>query len=105
MEALEVNVGPVKGLGNVQGRFKSIAKVTLRVERTRGLNIGYDRQHMNQYKQRGEEDWGEATRLFTGDIELGMDPTWERNGSFVVQQTNPLPMNVLAAFPDLAIGG
>lgn len=105
IEALEIDIGPVRGLGMVQGRFKSIAKVTLRVEATRGLSIGYDRDHMNEYKQRGEEDWGEATRLFTGDIELGTDPYWQQNGSFVVQQTNPLPMNVLAAFPDYAIGG
>lgn len=105
LETLELDVGQVRGLGYVQGRQKSIAKVTLRVEKTRGIFIGHDTSHLIEHKARSTEAWGEPTSLTTGDIDVILDPHWSRNGSFVVRQTDPLPMTILAAFPDVALGG
>lgn len=105
IETLAMDVGAIRGLGTVQGRFKSIAALTLRVELSRGMFLGPDRTRMREWKQRSNEAYGTPIALYTGDFEQTLDADWNTNGSVVIQQRDPLPMNVLAIMPDVAIGG
>jgi hypothetical protein len=41
----------------------------------------------------------------TGDKGVTMSPSWNKDGYVVVQQRDPLPMNLLALIPDVAVGG
>jgi hypothetical protein len=105
IETLALDVGAVQGLGTIQGRFKSVASVTVRVEQSRGMFIGPNRGKMREWKQRTNEPYGTAIALFTGDLEQTLDADWNRNGNVVIQQNDPLPMAVLAIMPDVAVGG
>jgi len=109
IETLPLDLGSVQGLGTVQGRFKSVSQVTLRVDRTRGIWVGAkdgtrESGNLVEYKQRGTEAWNEATRLYTGDVEIVTPWDWNKTGSVVVKQFDPLPMSILGIMPDVTLG-
>lgn len=110
IQTLPLSMGDINGLGNVQGRLKSISKVTIRVEETRGIWLGTDDYpkesgKLVEYKQRQNENWNEAIGLFTGDIEMTPTPTWNTQGQVCIKQFDPLPMTILAIMPDITLGG
>lgn len=109
MQTLGLDLGQVQGLGTVQGRMKSVAEVTLRVENTRGIFVGpyddtRDGKHLVEYRQRSTEAWNEAIRLYTGDIRITPPWDWNTEGSMIVKQFDPLPMTILAIMPDVTMG-
>lgn len=104
IETLDLDIGAVRGLGTVQGRLKSIASVTIRVERSRGMFLGPNRSLLREWKQRSSEPYDTPIALFTGDFEQVFDADWNTNGSIVIRQSDPLPMNILAVMPDVALG-
>lgn len=109
IKTLDIDLGQVRGLGTVQGRMKSISEVTLRVERTRGIWLGYadearDSGKMVEFKQRSTEAWNEAIGLLTGDLKITAMPHWSTGGNVVVTQFDPLPMTILAIMPDVTLG-
>lgn len=110
LETLNLDLGQIQGLGTVQGRMKSVAEVTFRVEETRGIwtgNKDTDRDALNglvEYKQRSTEAWNEAIQLYTGDLRITPHWDWNQKGSVVVKQFDPLPMTILAIMPDVVIG-
>lgn len=88
-----------------QGKKKSISEVTLRVEESRGGKIGYDADHLTEFKQRAYEPYGTATSLKTGDIQVTMPSVWRSEGSIFFRQDDPLPMTLLAVIPEVSVGG
>lgn len=109
LQTLDLDLGMVQGMGTVQGRMKSVAEVTMRVEKTRGVFIGPEDgergdDHLVEYKQRQTEAWDQAIKLYTGDI--SMTPTWDwsTSGSMWIKQFDPLPMTILALMPDVVVG-
>ena len=88
-----------------QGKKKSISAVTLRVEESRGGKIGFDKDHLTEFKQRAYEPYGTATSLKTGDISVTMPSTWRSEGSIFFRQDDPLPMTLLAVIPEVSVGG
>ena len=88
-----------------QGKQKSISEVTLRLEKSRGGKIGYDADHLTEFKQRAYEPYGTATSLKTGDIQVTMPSTWRSEGSIFFRQDDPLPMTLLAVIPEVSVGG
>jgi hypothetical protein len=88
-----------------QGKKKSISAVTLRVEESRGGKIGFDKDHLTEFKQRAYEPYGTATSLKTGDIKVTMPSTWASEGTIFYRQDDPLPMTLLAVIPEVSVGG
>ena len=88
-----------------QGKKKSISSVTLRVEKSRGGKIGYDSDHLTEFKQRAYEPYGTATSLKTGDIKVTLPSAWKTEGSIFYRQDDPLPMTLLAVIPEVSLGG
>ncbi|WP_026792984.1 hypothetical protein [Pleomorphomonas oryzae] len=109
LQTLDLDLGSVAELGTVQGRFKSISKVVLRVEKTRGIFIGprdegRDSDKIVEFKQRSTEAWNEAIGLYTGDIDMTPAPDWNRAGGMFIKQFDPLPMSILAIMPEVTLG-
>ncbi len=109
LQTLDLDLGAVQGLGTVQGRDKSIARLVLRVEKTRGIfistkDVGRDSDRIVEFKQRSTEAWNEAIGLYTGDIDMLPPPDWNRSGGLLVKQFDPLPMSILALMPEVAVG-
>lgn len=109
LQTLDLDLGQINGLGTVQGRMKSVAEVTLRVEDTRGIWLGPDDGtrgdgKLVEYKQRATEAWNEAIGLYTGDLRITPSWDWNTAGRVWIKQFDPLPMTVLAIMPDVVVG-
>lgn len=105
LKTLDIDLGMVQGLGSTQGRQKSVGSITLRVEETRGIWAGPSETKLTELKQRQFENWDEAIRLATGDVEITPTPDWTKGGTMVIKQFDPLPMTILAILPDIRVGG
>jgi len=100
-ETLDLEAGD----GTIQGYARSIDKVMLRFENTRGLWIGPDAANLTELKMRTDEDMGEPIALLTGDKEVELNNTWATKGRILMRQLDPVPFTLLAAIPTLEIGG
>lgn len=100
LETLNLEVGA----SSIQGKRKRIAAVTLRLENSRGLMIGYDSDSLVEIKERGTQLYGQPIPLTTGDERLLIPPSWNTEGSVWIRQDNPLPCAVLAVMPEFRLG-
>lgn len=97
--------------GTSQTRRKLITSVGLRVEASRGIQLGADQpdastqpnyatvpwDDMNEIKERtNRTDAGDAVPLYTGDYFKTITSSWAVTGQVAVQQVYPLPANILA---------
>lgn len=97
-------VDPPVQAGTAQGRRKDIPSVTVRVEDTRGLQVGPDFDHLNAMKERGQQMYGQPTPLTTGDQFVNTPNVWDTPGQVCILQTYPLPCTILGLIPDV-LGG
>lgn len=109
LQTLDLDLGMVADIGSVQGRFKSVSRVVLRVEKTRGIFIGprdegRDGERIVEFRQRSTEAWNEAIGLYTGDIDMVPPADWNRAGGMFVKQFDPLPMSILSIMPEVTLG-
>lgn len=47
---------------------------------------------------------GSSIPLFTGDTYINVESDWNSNGQVAIQQTYPLPLNVLAVVVQYLVG-
>ena len=90
---------------NSMAKKKNIAKVYLLVENTRGIWAGRSFDKLLEFKQRSIENYGQPTNLLTGLARIDIVTNWDQGGTFVVRQTDPLPITINALIPEVAIGG
>ena len=90
---------------SVQGRTKKIGRLTVRFEQSLGGWFGPDLDHMREIKFGLSASYGQPPEWITGDKDVMMSPSWNKDGQIVLQQRDPLPMTVLAIIPDVVIGG
>ena len=88
----------------VQGKRKKISAVTLRLENTRGLKVGYSQDNVTEIKERHLENYGQPTALTTGDERVVIPQDWNSQGDLWIRQDNPLPASVLAIIPEVNLG-
>lgn len=91
--------------GTIQSVKTKVTRVTLRMKKTRGLFVGPRFDKLREMKFRENEAMGAPTALKTGDKTITLDASWASNGRVCVRQMFPLPMTILAAIPNLDIGG
>lgn len=101
-ETLDLEVAQGESLVN---KNKLVKQVSLLVKESRGIHAGSDEDHLWEFKQRAEEAYGEATGLLTGPAEIPISSTWNNNGRIFVRQRDPLPLTILAAIPNVTVGG
>jgi hypothetical protein len=93
------------GNGSVSGKRKRIAAVTVRVFDTRGIQVGHDRSSLVSYReiQQGLDD-NTLIPLKTGDMRFNMFGNVDTDGSILVVQDQPLPLELLGVIPEVIIG-
>lgn len=89
----------------LQGRAKNVNKVFLRAYRSSGVYAGPDFNNLVQYAQRGNEPYGTPPALVSDEIEIVLDNEWGMSGQVCVQQTDPLPLDLVSMTAEIAIGG
>lgn len=87
--------------GTSTGKRKRINELALRVWRTSGCRVGYDIDHLQKVKYRDPETpMGTPQPLYTGIIpNIKYNQGWTWDASVTVEQSEPLPMNILAIAP------
>jgi hypothetical protein len=79
--------------GTVQSKYKHINKMFIRLHESLGGNAGNpDSQDEINF---GDYD-SEFVSLFTGDKEIILPSSQDREGQVLIEQDDPLPMNILA---------
>ncbi len=88
--------------GDNEGKKQAVLGLVLRVLDSRGGLLGPTPSTTLAIKR---PLYGAApTDLFTGDIEQLLTPAWGRTAAYVIQQTSPLPLTVLAVVPNVDVG-
>jgi len=105
IETLEIDTAQGETLAD---KSKFIGKVTLHVEKTRGVWVGPKPptddsvdplQNLTELKIRNLEGYNEPNDLVTGKIAVAIRPEWNTNGRVFVRQVDPVPISVLAIAP------
>ena len=85
--------------------MKNVNNAFIRVYRSSGVMIGPSLDKLVELKQRTTENYSAPPALITDEFKLGLTPTWQRDGSIAVRQSNPLPVTILSMAAEVAIGG
>jgi len=89
-----------------QGTMKNVNKVHMRVSSSSLVKAGPSFTKLREYPARAVTDpYGSPPALRTGEISLGVDPSWNTDASVCVRQSEPLPLTVLSMTLELAAGG
>lgn len=100
-KTLPVVLETVAGAG--MGVTKNVYKAHLRVYNSSGVLVGPTFDELTEYKQRTTESPGTPPNLKTGEIEVGIRPTWSQDGTICIRQTDPLPLKVLSLALELGV--
>jgi hypothetical protein len=110
---------PGHGDTTTQGKRKTIPAVTVRVKDSRGFSVGTNQPDASIQPNGNDVPWtgmkevkernalvhaGTAIPLFTGDVRVLVPSDWNTKGQVATQQTYPLPLNVMAYFPEHMMG-
>jgi hypothetical protein len=83
--------------GTSQGKIKRIHGVTARFVDTVGAELGPNINNLDRIPFRDSSmDMNTAVPMFTGDKEISFPAGYEDEAQVVIQQSQPLPMTVLA---------
>jgi hypothetical protein len=88
-----------------QGRFKNVNKVWLRVYRSSGIFVGPSAAELKAARPRTTEPYGTPPVLRSEEIEITLTPSWGASGQVFLRQSDPLPLTVVSATAEIALGG
>lgn len=109
---------PVGG-PTIQGKRKNLSSVSVRLEASRGLSVGANQPDQSTQPNNAVVPWtdmkeikernalitaGSAIPLFTGDHYVNIPSAWDVYGQVAIQQTYPMPANILALIVQYVVG-
>ena len=94
-----------QGAGSTMGRYMSASEVAVRLERSRGVEVGVSLDSMSKLKEWTPDLIGGPIPLKSSTEVFSVDGDWVRNATVYVRQSNPLPMTLNAIAPEWEIGG
>jgi len=103
METLRLDAEGAKE--TIQGKAKKVSRLTVRLNRSLGFWAGVSRDRMREAKFGLPANYGQPPALFTGDKDVTLPPDWNKDGKYVIQQRDPLPLTILSLIPDAIVGG
>jgi len=101
----------VPAYSTMQGSRKNIYNASIRVEASRGISVGTNQTDSSTQPNNANVPWtnmkevkernalvsaGSAIPLYTGDYYINLPADWNTKGQLAIQQTYPLPANILA---------
>lgn len=107
LQTLQLDLGEP----TIQGKRKKITGVSVRCENTLGLSIGKTFDASSQVPMKdlvlgnlGSQTNEVVTDLLTGDAWTVIDPSWDVQGQYCIQQPFPYPATILGVIPDIVVG-
>ncbi len=89
----------------LQGRMKGIERVFVRVIASGGIAMGPSVEQLIPYPPRATEPYGTPPVLKSGELEMLPPLAWNPEGTFVIQGSDPLPLEVTGITLELSVGG
>jgi len=90
--------------GTVQDKIRNISSVVARLENTRAMWVGPDENNLDEVWFREDENYDEATGLYTGDKEMSIETGEPREARLFIRNTDPLPITILALIVRMSHG-
>lgn len=91
---------------SIRDRAKTIPQVSVVVQNTLGLKAGPDANNLSEVGLQSANFDYNAPWPLQSEVEPAYIPTtWNKQGKVLLRQDNPLPVTVLAIFPQVEIGG
>jgi hypothetical protein len=81
--------------GTVQGEVIDVASVVVRLSNTREIWVGPENGDLFEMKFRTDEDYGDPTRMFTGQKEISIAAGAGEEAVVTFEVTDPVPCTVL----------
>ena len=103
IETLRLDAG--EGGETIQGKQKHIPKLGVRLEKTMSMWTGPDRDHLREATFGLPALYGDVLPLYSGDKDVLLSPSWDKDGTVVIQSQDPLPISILALLTDAFAGG
>jgi hypothetical protein len=92
------------GEPTTQGKRKKVSAVTVKVDRSRGLQLGRTLATVRPIKERTDQPYGTPIPLMSQDERIVMESGWDMTGQIYGVQDDPLPTTVLAVVPEISVG-
>ena len=90
--------------GTVQGRKKRIVDMVVRVKDSAIFEVGRDESNLDtKFDPEREIVFGDPYPLFTGDIRIGYDGSYDREGRLFIVQSKPMPLTVISIYPEVEV--
>ena len=104
LQTMQLDLG--NEMQTVQGKRKRVAAASIRVRDTAGIKVGTTFSTLTPFVPNvsSTDIMTAAPGLFTGDMRLIIDPSYNVHGQVCVQQDNPLPVTVLGVIPEVVVG-
>jgi hypothetical protein len=89
-----------------QGRRKNIPALTTRVYNTTGIEVGPTFDDLEAWAPNNQNFDGVESEdgMYSGDYRKTIGGEWTVPGQYCIQQSDPLPVNVLAVIPEMTQG-
>lgn len=104
LETLKVNVLGSRD-GPTQTKQKLINKVSLICQDTRGLFAGADDTHLREYRPPKRTTYDDPLEMVSGLFEQAIASSYDKQGSILIRQSDPLPVTILSIIPEVTVGG
>lgn len=88
-----------------QGTNKNLNNVWLRVKDSSGIFVGPSFDLLTPFKQRTNELYGQPPRWVNDWVEIKPLASWNADGDVCIRQSDPLPLTIVAAKLEVALGG
>jgi hypothetical protein len=83
-----------------QATAKNVSKVAFRVYQSAGFVVGPTSTTLTK-----TDPYATTPSLQSGNVDVLIHPTWDWDGSVLIRQSDPLPLNVLSMTTEVSIGG
>jgi hypothetical protein len=88
-----------------QGTIKNVSKVHVRLANSSGVHVGPTDGRLVEIKQRTTEPYGSPPAMVNGWKHTNITPQWDDDGGVEIEQTDPLPVMLVALMLDVVSGG
>lgn len=104
LQTMQLDLG--NEMQTVQGRRKRVAAASIRVRDTAGIKVGTTFGTLTQFvpNMSSTDHMTTPIGLYTGDMRIIIDPSYNTFGQVCVQQDFPLPVTVLGIIPEVVAG-
>ncbi|MGH9811528.1 MAG: hypothetical protein ACRD4T_00180 [Candidatus Acidiferrales bacterium] len=91
--------------GEARMKQKTVVRVGLEVDQSKGLHVGPDFENLVEWQQRQVSGGYGVPSAATELVEVYPKASWNNNGRAALRQTLPLPVTVVGVTRELEVGG